>query len=218
MSEKKEPIGGGWDSAVSTELPQQPKESGWDGAVSTETMQTPQGTSGRPGTGALIDQSERIVSTIGSGYLQSYLSGGGVGKGIGILTQKRFYYKGRNFSGMGRAARSTTEEGVVSIEDITFTKLSRTRHIGAIITGVLLILISLLLAKTGTPDGLSFLGPLFMAVGLASFVLFFVKRHTLFVVAFPGGSFAFNIHYYPISDIRDFQRQLHLLKDRIKGA
>lgn len=32
-------------------------------------------------------------------------------------------------------------------------------------------------------------------------------------ISFPGGSFGFDVKYYPIADIRDFQRQLHLLKD-----
>ncbi len=219
MSEKKDLTGGGWDSATTVGVPQQvPSGGGRDGAVSVQGAQPSAGRSGRPGAGAFVDQDERVVATIGSNYLQNYLSGGGVGKGIGILTQTRFYYKGRNFAGLGKSARSTKEEGVVSIEDISFTKFSLTRHIGAIIMGILFILISLLLAKTGTPDGLSFLGPLFMAAGLASFVMFFVNRHTLFVVAFPGGSFAFNVHYYPISDVRDFQRQLHLLKDHLKGG
>lgn len=201
MNEQKGPIGGGWDSAVST-----------------DTVQSPQSTGGKPGNGAFVDQSESVVATIGSSYLQNYLTGGGVGKGIGILTQKRFYYKGRNFAGVGKEAKSTTEEGVVSIEDISFTKLSHTRHIGAIIRGVLCLL-GLLVAKSMELEGnWAILIPLLILGALASFVQFFITRNTLFVVAFPGGNFAFDVHYYPISDIRDFQRQLHLLKDRIKGA
>ena len=55
-------------------------------------------------------------------------------------------------------------------------------------------------------------------LGVAAFLLvnFFVSRKSLFIVSFPGGSFGFDIRYYPISDIRDFQRQLHLLKDHRK--
>ena len=56
----------------------------------------------------------------------------------------------------------------------------------------------------------------FMAMGLLSIVWYFISRRSLFVVSYPGGSFGFDIRYYPIADIRDFQRQLHLLKDHIK--
>lgn len=199
MSEEKGTIGGGWDSAVSA-----------------SEVHVPQNMGGAPKNSMFIDQSENIVAAIGSGYLQSYLTGGGVGKGIGILTQKRFYYKGRNFAGMGKEAKHTTEEGVVSIEDITFTKFSHTRYIGQLIMGVLFALIGLVIITKPVPESVSFLGPLFLLAALAGVVMFFVNRHTLFVVSFPGGSFAFDIHYYPITDIRDFQRQLHLLKDHIK--
>lgn len=201
MSGEKGTIGGGWDSAVS--------------ASEIQTA-VPQSTGGGPKNGAFIDQSETVVAAIGSGYLQSYLTGGGVGKGIGILTQKRFYYKGRNFSGGGKDAKYTTEEGVVSIEDVTFTKFSHTRHIGLLIMGIFFALIGIVLLGESVPKSISFLGPLFLLAALAGVVMFFVNRHTLFVVSFPGGDFAFDISCYPITDIRDFQRQLHLLKGHIK--
>lgn len=201
MSEEKGTIGGGWDSAVST-----------------SEIQTPQKVSGGPKNDAFIDQSESITAVIGSNYLQNFLTGGGAGKGIGILTQKRFYYKGRNFAGMGKEAKHTTEEGVVSIEDITFTKFSHTRYIGQLIMGILFALIGIYIISKPMPQSVSFLGPLFLLAALAGVVMFFVNRHTLFVVSFPGGNFAFDIHYYPITDIRDFQRQLHLLKDHTKGG
>ncbi len=185
---------------------------GWESAIETQGY-TPTGGTAPQGGGMLVDQSESIVATIGSNYLQNYLSGGGVGKGIGILTQKRFYYKGRNFSGQGKAVKSTTEEGVVSIEDITFTMFSHTRHIGLLIFAILLTCVGLFLFADYWMQSF---GVLALVAALAFYILFFVKRQTLFSVTFPGGSFGFNVRYYPISDIRDFQRQLHLLKDHIK--
>jgi len=191
---------------------------GWDRAMETQSYTptggaVPQG----GGSGMLVDQSESIVATIGSNYLQNYLSGGGVGKGIGILTQKRFYYKGRNFSGTGKAVKSTTEEGVVSIEDITFTMFSHTRHIGLLAFAVLLTCAAVFFFAMG--HGMRPFGVIGLVAALAFYIMFFVKRQTLFLVTFPGGGFGFDIKYYPIADIRDFQRQLHLLKDhRKEGA
>ena len=201
MSGEKGTIGGGWDSAVN--------------ASEIQTA-VPQSAGGGPKNDAFIDQSEYVTAVIGSNYLQNFLTGGGVGKGIGILTQKRFYYKGRSFSGGGKDAKYTTEEGVVSIEDVTFTKFSHTRHIGLLIMGIFFALIGIALLGESVPKSISFLGPLFLLAALAGVVMFFVNRHTLFVVSFPGGDFAFDIRCYPITDIRDFQRQLHLLKDHIK--
>ena len=194
---------------------------GWDTAIETQNYTPSGGAAPQKGASILVDQSESIVSTIGSNYLQNFLSGGTVSKGVGILTQKRFYYKGRNFSGSGKDMKVTTEEGVVSIEDITFSNFSYTRNIGALVGGLLLAVIGsfcvLWLAGYGGGGGVAAYGGLGM-IGVAVFLLvkFFVSRKSLFIVSFPGGSFGFDIRYYPISDIRDFQRQLHLLKDHRK--
>ena len=167
------------------------------------------------GNGIFVDQSESIVATIGNSYLQNFLSGGGVSKGIGILTQKRFYYKGRNFSGAGKAMRSTTQEGVVSIDDIAFSQFTYTRHIGLLIFAILLTLAAVASVFAFQYGGEQIALVLALAA-IVFYVLYFTKRQTLFMVSFPGGGFAFDVRRYPIADIRDFQRQLHLLKDRIK--
>ena len=209
---------GGWDTAIETQ-----DYTPSSGTAPHSGGAAPYGGGAAPQKGAsiLVDQSESIVSTIGSNYLQNFLSGGQVSKGVGILTQKRFYYKGRNFSGSGKDMKVTTEEGVVSIEDITFSNFSYTRNIGALVGGLLLAIIGsfcvLWLAGYGGGGDVVGFGGLVM-IGVAVFLLvkFFVTRKSLFVVSFPGGSFGFDIRYYPISDIRDFQRQLHLLKDHRK--
>lgn len=194
---------------------------GWDTAIEAQNCAPSGGAAPQKSASILVDQSESIVSTIGSNYLQNFLTGGTVSKGVGILTQKRFYYKGRNFSGSGKDMKVTTEEGVVSIEDITFSNFSHTRNIGALVGGLLLAIIGsfcvLWLAGYGGGGDVVGFGGLVM-IGVAVFLLvkFFVTRKSLFVVSFPGGSFGFDIRYYPISDIRDFQRQLHLLKDHRK--
>lgn len=161
-----------------------------------------------------VDQDESMTAVIGTNYLQSFLSGGSVSNAVGVLTQKRFYYKGRNFSGEGKAMKSTTEEGVVSIEDITFTMFSHTQHIGALIFAIFLTVVGACFF-IGEDIGLA-IGMILLVAAVPFYIMFFVNRQTLFKISFPGGSFGFDIRYYPISDIRDFQRQIHLLKDHIK--
>lgn len=176
---------------------------GWDTAVEAQDYTPTPGTSGGAipqGVGSIfVDQSESIVATIGSNYLQNFLSGGAVEQGVGVLTQKRFYFKGQNYSGVGKDIQSATEEGVVSIEDITFTKFTYARPTGLLIAAIILTLLVVTIP-----------------VALFFYVRYFTNRQTLFLISFPGGGFAFDIRWYPISDIRDFQRQLHLLKDHIK--
>lgn len=185
---------------------------GWDTAIEAQDYVPGGGTPPKGRNSIFVDQSESIVSTIGTNYLQNFFSGGAVEKGVGVLTQKRFYYKGKNFSGAGKDTKSATEEGIVSIEDITFTKFTHFRHTGFLVFAVLLTLVGMVLMMT-TAAPISFA---ILIAALPFYILYFVKRESMFLVAFPGGGFAFDIHWYPISDIQDFQRQLHLLKDYIK--
>lgn len=185
---------------------------GWDTAIEAQDYVPGGGTPPKGRNSIFVDQSESIVSTIGMNYLQNFLSGGAVEKGVGVLTQKRFYYKGKNFSGAGKDTKSATEEGIVSIEDITFTKFTHFRHTGFLVFAVLLTLVGMVLMMTPA-------APISFAILIAAvpfYILYFVKRESMFLVAFPGGGFAFDIRWYPISDIQDFQRQLHLLKDHRK--
>lgn len=163
-----------------------------------------------------VDQSETAVATIGSNYLQNFMSGGKVEKGIGVLTQKRFYYKGKNYANVGKSMTSTTEEGMVSIDDIAFTKFTYVRPIGFLIFAVLIAIIAFIpVVIINQGEALLIAAP-FWAIALIFVVRYFLGRSTYFVVSFPGGSFGFDIRYYPIADIRDFQRQLHLMKDHLK--
>ena len=147
---------------------------GWDTAIEAQNCAPSGGAAPQKSASILVDQSESIVSTIGSNYLQNFLTGGTVSKGVGILTQKRFYYKGRNFSGSGKDMKVTTEEGVVSIEDITFSNFSHTRNIGALVGGLLLAIIGsfcvLWLAGYGGGGDVVGFGGLVM-IGVAVFLL-----------------------------------------------
>lgn len=173
---------------------------GWDAAVDTPTS-APVGSAPQKGSSILVDQSESIVATIGNNYLQSFLTGGRVERGVGLLTQKRFYFKGKSYTGSGKDMKSSTQEGVVSIDDITFSEFIYTRPTGYLFFAILLTVFIITIP-----------------IALLFYIKYFISRQTLFVISFPGGGFGFDVKYYPITDIRDFQRQLHLLKDHQKEA
>lgn len=162
----------------------------------------------------LIDPSERIIAAIGSNFLQSFLSGGNVKCGVGVLTQKRFYYKGHNFSGPAKDLRSVTEEGVVSLEDVVATTFTYTRYVAVLVYAILLTI----LAVAGffvDPR----LGLIVLLLAAIFYIVYLLKRQTLFRVSFPDGNgFCFDVRYYSINDIRNFQRQLHLVKDSRRGV
>lgn len=163
-----------------------------------------------------IDPSEELRASIGSSYVQNFLSGGHPSRSVGVLTQKRFYYRGKNYNTKSKFLWATEEEGVVSVEDISFTGFSHTSAVGLLIIGAVLALagfICLVAVEGGIAKGV---GVILMLIGALAFVRYYLSRDTLFVVEFPGGNFAFDTKWYPVSDIQDFQRQLHLIKEQLK--
>lgn len=196
---------------------------GWDGATE---MGAYAAQSGAPVSQnkILADPTEQITATIGNNYIQSFLTGAGVKRGCGILTNRRFYYKGKNFStdqeGKGiinffKSLTSTTEEGTVSVDDISFTKFSYTRNTGLLILAILCLIVGVGLFFARIEEAGSALG----VAAIVFFVMYFLKRSVIFEIYFPGGSFGYNLRWYPISEFRDFQRQVHLTKDhRKEGA
>lgn len=164
---------------------------------------------------ALLEPDEQVVASIGSNYLQNFLAGGSVHKSVGVLTQKRFYYKGRNFNGPGKLFQHTTEEGVVSLNDITFTAFTHIRYTGILFLAILLTIVPLVLLAMENDH---IIGSYCIACAVLLYLLYFLKRQTLSLVSFPGGGFAFDVRWYRVADIRSFQRQLHLLKEEHQKA
>lgn len=67
----------------------------------------------------IIDPQEQKIAVMGSSYLESMLHGGGLSKGFGILTDKRFYFKGKCFTkAFGRRVK-VDQEYTVDLENVT---------------------------------------------------------------------------------------------------
>lgn len=207
MSEQKSPVDEGLNKA---------KDAVNAGAEKIKAYQAQQEAQQREvlkGSGQFVDQSETAVATIGNGYLQNFLLGKKVERGAAIVTQKRLYYFGKGYLGKGRHTVSCQEENVIPLESISQTRFIHAKPVGWIWFGIFALILGVLF--TFVDDG----GPYALfawAVGLFSLVAGFLRRSTSFEISFPGGKYLFPVEYYPIADMRDFQRQLHLMKDHLK--
>jgi len=159
----------------------------------------------------LVNPGETIRASIGNNYMQSFLSSGGMARGAAILTEQRLYYFGKSYSGTGKDMVSATEEAVIPIESITLSRFIHHRDTGALIFGILLALLGVLTIAFAA-------GAPLLVAGCISLVMYFVNRSTIFEVCFAGGKFCFNMKWYPMTDMQDFQRQIHLLKDHKNHA
>ena len=160
-----------------------------------------------------VDPSETAKATLGTNYAQNVLAGGKVEQDSAVLTEKRLYYKGDLFSGSGKNLMSIKGEYIVPVEDISMTSFVHGESTGGKLFGLLLILV-------GT--GLFFVFPPAGIVAALAGVVFLIKgflgKSTVLEVSFPGGRFRFDVKWYPIADMQDFQRQIHLVKDHYKNA
>lgn len=180
-----------------------------------------------------VDQSETAVATIGNNLVQNVVTGKNLQIGFATLTQKRLYYKGVGFSAptAGGAVQIkngnlVTTECVVPVEDITTTRFTHIDPTGKKLQGILYTALGaifflmgmMMMMKDSTAITIMFtaFGGVLLFFGIIPLIQAFIGKQTMFQISFPGGTFNFDVKLYPIADMRDFQRQLHLIKDHIK--
>lgn len=174
--------------------------------------------------GNLIDSNETVQATIGVSYLQGLMSGVGFKNGAAVLTDKRLYYFGRSFSNVGKGMNTATEEGIISIGDITFTRFVHGSPLWHLILAIAFTLpgVMLFTRSFGSTDDIvgvfGMVGLLFALLGMPFFVTYFVGRSTVLEISFPGGKYCFDARWHSVSNMREFQRQIHLVKDSLKAS
>ncbi|MFI3254843.1 MAG: hypothetical protein R3Y63_10980, partial [Eubacteriales bacterium] len=170
-----------------------------------------QSTSSR-GQNFYVNPEETTLASIGESYVKNMVNGGKIQKAYGFITEHRFYFKGTNLD-IKKGMKNTVEEGVVSLEDISFTRFIFTKNVGMLIAAMATWVVGILLAILAE-TGEFFLGSLVVS---AIFLLkYWLSSKTYFLVCFAGGGFTFDASWYSIEEIRRFQSILHQAKDQLK--
>lgn len=166
---------------------------------------------------AFISQDETVQATIGV----SYLSGEGGKRGSAILTDKRLYYFGKMFTGKGMNTNGFIEEGVVSADEISFTRFIHRNPIGYLFSGIFIIVLgffSIITGISGDEPGILIAGFATLPISLILFLWYYINRGTILEIAFPGGSFMIDSKWHSAANMREFQRQIHLVKDSLEAG
>ena len=183
----------------------------------------------------LYDQSEQVVAVLGNNIAQTFLSKGILGNGFAILSDKRVYFKGKCLIRRGKGFYRKSEEKSVDVDDITGTgfvhntapllKFLQILFLALTFALCLTLLFSVLpLLFEGYADQvgetlLSFL-PFFAVIGsLTLFFCYLYKRYnySAFQISYAGGDIAFDMHWIPYMESLGFQKELNLLKDKMKA-
>ncbi len=180
--------------------------------------------------GIMHDESENIVSVLGNNIAQTFISTGVLGNGFAILSDKRVYFKGKCLIRKGRGFYSKIEEKSVDIKDITGTGFVHNKATWAKVLRIIALVFSisasvlmpLMLIVGAVP--IVELPEVILAVGFywGLYVLcsFLYKRYnySAFEISYAGGGIAFDMHWINQVESHEFQRELNLLKDKIKST
>ena len=171
-----------------------------------------------------VDSNETQQAVLGGGYLQNFISSGSVEKGFCEVTDKRVYFKGKCYYKTGNNYKSSKEERIIDLKDITgtgfviskFWVLKFTTILFAILAILMTILGVISQPETNLPNIMIYFGAHVVCVVL--FVLYLGLKQRLFEISFAGGKIAFKASNYSETEIQQFQKDLRLAKDRYEGA
>lgn len=162
----------------------------------------------------IIDPQEQKIAVMGSSYLDSMLHGGGLSKGFGILTDKRFYFKGKCFIKSLGHRLLVDEEYTVDLENITASGFVYIKRIWLIILSFISLIVGFLGFVT---EGEEELMLICMGAFLILLIAYFLTKKVYYEVHFEGGMIAVNISKYGgIKEVRAFNKALRLAKDKRK--
>ena len=173
-----------------------------------------------------VDPDEKQIAVLGSGYLRNLIQNGQLAKGFGILTDSRFYYRGKGFARIGKLMHKTDEERTVDLQDITASGFLYSRNTMLAALSVVLTVIAILLdvivynnaySSWYASDSdvvlfwLTWIGG--GIVVLAAWTLFIIYKRAVYQIFFAGGSISIKASVYGSRQLHDFDRQLRQAKD-----
>lgn len=171
----------------------------------------------------LADQSETIVGIIGNKMIEKFIANGTIENGFAILTDRRVYFKGTNFSRKGKSFYKTNEEQMVNVESVTGTKFIHRNPIWWKISSIICYVFTFSgvmstiagFTEGGIVGGIVGIamtcGLLFLARFLQT--MYKIQSTSLFEICFAGGGIAFGLNWIEIGEAEDFQKLIQTTKD-----
>lgn len=169
-----------------------------------------------------VEPDEKHIGSLGSGYLNSFLTGRGLKRCIVLLSDKRIYLSGNMIDINGGKLKRRNTQKTVDLEDITGTGFFYSSNkVWKLIVAVLSFIIGLIVAVIAGSEGESeaAIGILCGVIVFAAILIlsYFYNRETLFAIEYAGGCIKFNISISALAESKDFEKQIRRAKNRVKG-
>lgn len=157
-----------------------------------------------------VNAEEQQRAVIGGGYLRNMLNAGVLGKGFGVLTDRRLYYRGKCFYKMGGRYMKTDEDCVIDLQKISSTGFTYTRYLWLLLLSIISLAVGVFVSMDWgnlAPFSYAFC---FFIVFVIPYILL---KKSVYTVTYAGGSLSIKASAYGVSQVRDFDKELHLAKD-----
>lgn len=165
--------------------------------------------------GRFIDNDERLIYQLGSGYLGTFLAGGGLTKNAAAVTNKRVYYKGKAFAALGVGLRRCKITQIIDLKDITCVGIYKAFNIALVIMAAFIFLGCLIgmIAISGAAGIALGVGGMFVSGLMVAGA--FIGARTLLRIDYAGGCIALDIKSFSKKECEDFRLAIYREKDRI---
>lgn len=165
-----------------------------------------------------VNSNEEQKAVIGKGYLHHLIQFGEVRKGFGVLTDRRFYFRGSCFYKIRGNYVKTNEDCTVDVQDITSSGFTYTRYLSLLILTILdaiwLCVLFVIIADSYKISMMHMGNFLFaLLIDIALIISYIYFKRVMYEITFAGGSLSIKVPSYNIKEVRDFDKVLHQVKD-----
>lgn len=183
---------------------------------------------------------EKFVCALGNSYLFNYLnnflSTGSMmsttfSQTFAIISDKRVYLKGKAYLLDGKRLRTERRDRIVDLKDVTGTDIQRINPVAILVMGIIITILGIIgfiIAGSAGSSGYHYysrknnpakiigniIGSIFMMMGIAMIILYFINRLMIMWVYFGGGSFGIALKGFSQREIDNFQKALRTSKDK----
>ena len=205
----------------------QPQYSGvqpqYSGVQPQYTNAQPQPSKNIPSNTGLVEPDEQVITTIGNGYAENFLTSGILGSTTAMLTNKRLYYRGKAI-GMGSAFMTKTKQ-IIELSEITAVNMTRFDRIFLSVINFLadqiFIIMILLFSNTTTTAGSR--GPniagMILAIELGLIVFYtllgLLSVKTMMRVEYEGGFLLIPVKLFSFSACSNFMQQTLIARNEL---
>ena len=155
---------------------------------------------------------EQQIMIIEGNYIRNLFSGAGLSREVGVITDRRLYYRGNNYSSSG----SVKVDCTVDLQDITSTGFCYTSSLRYVVLAVIHFVVGVILTLLGivieSEPGMM-IGCIVLLFGGLWLLIYYLSKTTIYTITYGGGSLGMNVSFFGLNVIRVFDKNLHIAKE-----